>query len=370
MDRPIVFAVSAHGFGHLGQCVPVIDALRERFPRIPVTVVSSHPPERVAEFMPGGVSIHSAPPHVTIAMRDALTVETEVTRRAFLDWHKSYEAHSAEFANYLNTLQPRLVVTNVDYSWISAARSLNVPAIGFCSLNWADILDGIYPATDVAMRDVSGSIRSVYNLANRFLRVTPGMGMPGLSNLASVEVLARRGRAVDLREYVGGSRTHRFVLLSLGGVAQDVDLSGWEIPEDTLLIVPDAQAVRHPRVCAISKLGLDHIDVLASVDILLTKPGYGSFCEAWKNRTSVIYLRRNLWPEETALIDWIQRHIPAQEMSREEFTHGALSQVLQRLAERPATFNQLETGEKAVINHISQWLNDTESDRSDTVSPL
>ena len=217
------------------------------------------------------------------------------------------------------------------------------------------------------MREVSKSIRSVYNLANRFLRVTPGMGMPGLNNLASVEVLARRGRTVDLREYVGASKTHRFVLLSLGGVAQDVDLSGWDIPEDTLLIVPDAQAVEHPRVCAISSLGLDHIDVLASVDILLTKPGYGSFCEAWKNRTSVIYLRRNLWPEETALIDWIQRHIPAQEMSREEFTNGALSQVLQRLAERPATFDQLETGENAVINHISQWLNETESDRSDTV---
>lgn len=364
MNRPIVFAVSAHGFGHLGQCVPVIEALRRRFPGIPVTVVCSHSGERVAEFMPADISIAAAPSHVMIAMRDALTVDTSTTRQNFLDWHRDYDQRVAEFVNCLNALQPRLVVTNVDYSWISAARSLSLPVIGFCSLNWADILEGIYPETDHAMREVTEQIRRVYNTANRFLRVSPGMGMPGLHNLASVEVLARRGQAVDLRHYVSDSKVQRFVLLSLGGVAQDIDLSGWDIPVDTQLIVPDTLAVAHPRICAISSLGLDHIDVLASVDVLLTKPGYGSFCEAWRNQTALVYLRRNLWPEETVLIDWIQRHVPAQEMSREEFTKGALGSVLDRLAARPATFHQLETGENAVINHISQWLSESQFEGS------
>lgn len=357
MKNAIVFAISAHGFGHLGQSVPVIEALRQRYPDVPVVVLSSYTRERVAEFVPPDVHIHSAPEHVTVAMRDALTVDSETTRERFLCWHRDYAQHQQIFVDCLRKIQPRMVLSNVDFTWISAAQTLSLPTLVFCSLNWADILDGFYPGSDMEMRQVTTDIRKIYNSAGRFLRVSPGMGMPGLSNLSTVDVLARSGRRYDLRIRLRvGNNIRRVALFSLGGIAQRHDLSGWDIPTDTHLIVPDNLLVDHPRISPMSALGLSHIDILASVDVLVTKPGYGSFCEAWRNQTAVIYMRRNLWPEETALIDWIQRHVPAIEMSCEEFTSGALATVLARLAARPATFDHLQTGENAIVNHIGQWL--------------
>lgn len=355
MSGPLVFAVSAHGFGHLGQTVPVLEALRERFPSRELIVFSSIPQKQLQTFLPEGVSIVTAPEHVTIAMHDALTVDYPQTRERFVRWHRQYATHVQEYRELLASLRPKVLLTNVDYTVISAACSLDVPVLAFCSLNWSDILDAFVDG-DAEMRSVCESICEIYNSADKFLRITPAMEMPELTNRHTIDVLARSGKTHNLHRRLHLPASTRLVLLSLGGIEQAIDLSDWDIPDKTHVIVPDNVDDSRPDVTRMSALSLPYIDILASVDVLVTKPGYGSFCEAWRNSTSLIYVRRERWPEEAVLIDWIKRHCPAQELSCEDFAHGRLAAALKQLDEQSAGFALADTGEYQLINHLSGYL--------------
>ncbi|MBB3047566.1 hypothetical protein FHR99_001832 [Litorivivens lipolytica] len=360
MLRPIVIAISAHGFGHLGQCVPVVRAIQRRFPGRRVVVISEIMPDVLRDFLGEEVELCDAPAQVSILMKDALRVDLAATRKAFLDWHSDYDEHRKRYASILREINPELLLSNVDHTPISAARSLGIPAFAMCSLNWADILDALYSdeTEDSAMSAVCEEIREVYNNAEAFLRVTPGMGMKKLDNLHQVDVLAREGERFDLHRRLGVPDDHRFVLLSLGGITQTLDLNRWVLPEKTHWVVPDSAKITEgeANITPFGQLNMKFIDVLASVDILLTKPGYGSFCEAWRNQTSVLYVRRPRWAEEAALIDWIQRHTPSQEVSLEDFENGNINAAMSALLQRPATFSSLPCGETEVVNHLSTCL--------------
>ena len=51
---------------------------------------------------------------------------------------------------------------------------------------------------------------------------------------------------------------------------------------------------------------MDFTDLVRSVDAVLTKPGYGTFTEAAFNGTPVLYVRRDDWPEQDCLIEWLE----------------------------------------------------------------
>jgi hypothetical protein len=364
--RPIAVAISAHGYGHLGQCVPVVRALQRRFPARRVVVLSEIPPAVLRDFLDESVELVPAPAHVSILMKDALRVDLEATSQAFLDWQNRYDEKVAAFASVLRSIEPALLLSNVDHTPLSAARSLGIPAFAMCSLNWADILESLFfddanenlGADAEALTKVCHNIRAVYNSAEAFLRVSPGMGMQSLTNLHRVDVLAREGERYDLHKKLGVPEHHRLVLLSLGGIAQHLPLDRWTLPDDTHWIVPDNACVPadRSRMTPFNELNMKFIDVMTSVDILLTKPGYGSFCEAWRNQTSVLYVRRPRWAEEAALVDWIQRHAPAQEVSLEAFENGNINDAMMALLQRPATFSSLACGESEVLNHLAPYL--------------
>ena len=64
----------------------------------------------------------------------------------------------------------------------------------------------------------------------------------------------------------------------------------------------------HPDAIAYESFALNFTDLLCSVDAIVTKPGYGTFTEAAANGTPVLYQRRDDWPEQECLIEWLQRN--------------------------------------------------------------
>jgi UDP-N-acetylglucosamine:LPS N-acetylglucosamine transferase len=74
--------------------------------------------------------------------------------------------------------------------------------------------------------------------------------------------------------------------------------------------------------------------VLASADLVMTKPGYGTIVEAVVLGLPVIYVRRYNFADEGPLIDFLLRHGSGQELSREDFFSGNWQPALDALTER------------------------------------
>jgi len=76
--------------------------------------------------------------------------------------------------------------------------------------------------------------------------------------------------------------------------------------------------------------------VLVSVDVVLTKPGYGTYTEAVCNAVPVLSIERPDWPETAVLNRWVQQHSHLELMTREQFYKGTFApQVKALLAKDP-----------------------------------
>ncbi len=56
--------------------------------------------------------------------------------------------------------------------------------------------------------------------------------------------------------------------------------------------------------------------------------GYGTFAEAAGNGTAVLFQRREDWPEQDYLIDWLQVHTRCAEIGADELASGNLAHTL------------------------------------------
>ena len=73
------------------------------------------------------------------------------------------------------------------------------------------------------------------------------------------------------------------------------------------------------------------IDVLASSDVVLTKPGYGTYTEAVCNGVPVLTIERQDWPETVFLNNWVQQHGHLEVMTAEQFYSGRFAHLVTRL---------------------------------------
>jgi hypothetical protein len=305
----LYLALSGHGLGHLAQVAPVVNALGRQLPRLTLTVQTALPREKVATRIRLPFSLIADPPDVGMVMDGPLRVLRGASLRAHYAFHADWNRRLRQQIGHLERVRPDLILADIPYLILAAARQAGLPAVALCSLNWADILSayGNGPELD----RLAGSIRETYQGADLFLRPDPSMPMADLANARSVGPVAEVGR--DRR----GELIERFPALSdrilvaalFGGIPTTG--SGVEIPMPrdggVALLAPRSWQQTHPSCYALEDLGMSAPDVLASVHAALVKPGYGTYVEAACVGTPLLCLPRPDWPETPYLTRWLQR---------------------------------------------------------------
>ena len=330
---PLLYVViSHHGFGHIAQTAPVVSALQRRLGRLRVIVQCDAPHAVLTEHFHVPFEHIAEAADFGMVMNSSLDVDVAASHARYLDWHAEWGGKLQACAERLRRLQPQLVLSNVAYLPLAAAREARVPAAGYCSLNWADIY---YPyCGDLpGAQTIHRQMRDAYAGADLFLVPTPGMPMPDLPNRVTIGPVARIGldrrEAIDRRLRLG--REERLVLLFMGGVHTDLPLAQWPALSGVQLLTSGTAVVDHPRIATVGSLDLPYIDVLRSCDALVTKPGYGSFAEAGCNAIPVLYTRRQSWPEAEYLVQWLEAYGRCRELNRADLNSGRLKGALQAL---------------------------------------
>jgi UDP:flavonoid glycosyltransferase YjiC (YdhE family) len=180
-------------------------------------------------------------------------------------------------------------------------------------------------------------MRSAYASALVFLAPEPSMPMPGLTNVRPIGPIGRRGSdgRAHLRDRLGLESDRRLVLLSLGGVPFSIDIGRWPRLEGVHVLAAMTLEGTHPDVTDAGTLQISHIDLLASCDAVVTKPGYGTVTEAAVNGTPMLYVTRDGWPEEPYLVEWLRRVGRCESMPRAALIDGAFAQPLGALLRSP-----------------------------------
>lgn len=302
----IVFDVSGHGFGHLAQVAPVVGELRARLPaKDRITVRAGHPPEVLAAFLPAGVAVAPPPPDAVLAMHSPIDVDGPASIARYVALHADWPATVDAEAARLAALAPDLLVSDVGYVGLAAARRLGVAAHPLCSLDWyAPFLAYCRACPDFDR--IAGEILDAYRGASTFLQLAPHLPMDYLEDRRVFGPVARRGRnrRADLERRFPALAGKRLLLFAQGGI--DGGFRPEDMPRNPGVCWLFNQPVRDgiEGVISLPTLDLSFIDALASVDVVITKPGYGTLVEAVCNGVAVVSVERPDWPESPHLEAW------------------------------------------------------------------
>lgn len=340
--------ISSHGFGHLAQAAPILNALRAVRPDLRLTLRSGLPRERLALRIAGDFNHLHVASDFGFVMDNALDIDLTASAARYRDFHADWNERVAIEAAFLARLAPDLVFTDVAYLPLAGAAQAGIPSASSCSLNWADLVDHFFRGQDW-LPQVHGEILTAYRGANAFLRTTPGMPMldlPNVINIGPVATPAAMTRA-EVARRLRLPKARRWVLVALGGFDFPLPVDQWPQPPGIRWISPH-QALAH-------NLGFFN-DLLAAADAVITKPGYGTFVEAACHGVPVVYLRRPDWPEQEPLIDWLRAHDRCAEVSRRQAQEGDLLPTLEALWAMPAPKRPTTSGVDQAVRALLDLL--------------
>jgi hypothetical protein len=112
------------------------------------------------------------------------------------------------------------------------------------------------------------------------------------------------------------------------------------------------------RIHSIETLPFSFKTLLASVDVIMTKPGYGTIVEAVALQQPVVYVRRYNFADEPPLVDYLHRFGRGVELPIDDFANArwepALSKALSMLT--PPTPPPPATGAMQVASLLMPYL--------------
>ena len=335
---PLIWcAISGHGYGHAAQVVPVLNALGREIPNLSVLLRTTVSASFFQDRLTIPWTLQSVQQDVGCIQNGPLDIDIPSTWNALEEFHIGWEARVAVEAKAMTLAAPALVLADTPYLAASAAKQAGIPGAVVASFTWSDVLDCFADTESPEQHTILAAIRKAYGDADVGLRIAPGLPMAVVKRVHDIGPIAEPtpSRRDELRSCLKLKNGERLVLVGFGGIP--LNALPWQAMEQLQgyhFIVDRTPAPASSRVHPLSSLPFSFKRVLASADLIMTKPGYGTIVEAVVLGLPVIYVRRYNFADEGPLIDFLLRHGSGQELSREDFFSGNWQPALDALTER------------------------------------
>lgn len=335
-EKRLVFCISPHGFGHAAQTSSVVNHLIATRPELEIWIKTSLSEAFIKERFHPTVKIFPNIIDFGMLMASSIDVLAEDSWLRYKALHDHWDANIEKEMAELQQINPDLVVSNIAYVSLEAAHRLNIPSIAMSSLNWADIFEA-YCNDFSGAESIIEQMRQSYDKASTFVQFTPCPPMNWLNNKSPVSPITRLGnrKRQEINTQLQLNEKTKLVLIGLGGIEMRLSIETWPIAPNTLYIVPDEWQTQQENCIPLSVLQLPFIDILASVDGVITKPGYGTFSEAVCNQTPFVYVLRGDWPEEPFLEKFAKDFGNALSVTRDELNRGLFLDQFDAMMQNP-----------------------------------
>jgi L-arabinokinase len=371
----VVFSISGHGFGHAARSIEVINALRAARPEVPILVRTSAPRWLFDLTVSGHVRYVHRENDVGVVQVDALTPDLPATLQRADEFYGDLERRVRDEADALGAAGARLVVADAPPLAFAAAARAQIPSVALTNFTW----DWIYEDYARALRiqsPVPGIIRRLHEQAHGAWRLPfagPFQGFRAIRDLPLVARHARRRRD-DTRAAFGWLDDRPVVLASFGGVPFSANAADQAARDRGLRIVAtgDPRAARDAAAPLTSTLstgvvalndarlyhdGWRYEDLIAAVDVVVTKPGYGIVSECIANGAAMLYTSRGRFAEYDVLVQEMRRWLRCRFIPQEELRAGHWGPHVRALLSEPATAERpLADGAEVAARWISEML--------------
>jgi hypothetical protein len=350
----LYMAVTSHGFGHLSLCASVTEVLRSRLPQVQVTVDCALDPSPFFR----DITHESRSLDFGLVMRDARTIDRRASVDRYRVLHDEWEGTLARVCAVMAAHAPDLVLSCSGYLAVAAAHRLGIPVLGLGPLNWLGIGRFLFDG-DPVMASVLERMAASYALADGWFIPTPSMPQPDLPNPIPVGVISQPGKRDrrGLAEAMGLDPARPLALVNFGGLSSGLDAREWaRKPGDwALLAFSPTPAEREVLACA-RATGWPFPDILASVDAVVGKAGYGMLADCATAGIPMLMVERSDWPEAPYLEDWFFENARGQRLTKAALAEGRVGAELDALVAGAVPRPIVPSGAEEVVRFMEKFL--------------
>jgi hypothetical protein len=296
----VIAYVSGHGLGHSAREVEI---LRHLPSDVPLVVKSAAPEWFWRAEMRRPFTWVTDEFDVGCIQRDSLQIDIPATLRA---WQRvaaqNADRYAAE-ADYLRRSNARVVVSDIPSLPLVAAARAGLPALCVANFTWVDIYRRL-AEEEPTFHAIADGLTGEYAEATLLLEAGLSLHMPYFRDREAVGLVARPGRErrTDLLRHLPESASGKRLAL--------VYVSGWGLPipyeraeafEEWHFFSLDAPPYLPNNWSVVPRDALDHPDLVASADLVVSKPGYGLAAECLSLGTPLLFPPRPAFAEYDAL---------------------------------------------------------------------
>jgi L-arabinokinase len=362
----VLFYISGHGFGHASRDVEIINALGRRGVRI--LIRSSVAPVLLArtlrvpyELLPGACD-------TGVIQVSSIENDDAATVAAAVEFYRDFPARVEADTRALQDRAIGVVVGDIPPLAFEVAARLGVAGVAVGNFTWHWIYE-TYPGFLPHGAPVLTTIRDAYRKATLALQLPFSDGFDVFGHVTPVPLVARQPSESreTTRRRLGWPLDRKIALASFGGYGlPSLDLGRVDCAADWTVVVTDrvspaARAVpTHVQYLSETQLGAGGVryeNVIAAVDAVVTKPGYGILSECVSTRTPMLYTSRGAFREYDLLVSQMPRVVRSRFIAREDLLAGRWRLALHALLEQPAPPERMDArGADVAADLISACL--------------
>jgi L-arabinokinase len=345
--NPIAYYITAHGYGHGTRSCDVLRALYQMAPTQPVIVTTDLPRDfldsRLNEctnltFRPGAFD-------VGLVQKDSIQADLFQTLEKLEELYEQEEKLIAQERLFIQHNDIGLIVADIPAIPLAAAQRSGIPNVAIGNFSW----DWIYEAfakTDLHWEFFVEKFRAVYQQTDLLLRLPFAPPMEQFPKRKDIPLLASPGhphrKEIVNMSYNDISTDKQWILLSFTSL--DLDFQALEkirklSGEYEFFCV---EPLRYEDSCihSIDRHKIPFADVIASCDIVISKPGFGLVSECIVNNKPLIYSDRSDFAEYPYLVEGIETYLKNVHIPSADLYAGDVSRALGKIktAPEPAGF--------------------------------
>ena len=318
-------AISGHGYGHAAQVVPVLNALGVLIPGLTAILRTTVPSSFFRDRLAIQWELSPAEQDIGCVQDGPLKIDIDATWAAHRRFHKTWEARLSNEVAAIQAASPSLILADTPYLAIEAGSRAQIPTVALANFTWDLVLKDYCHASDTPQQQLIQRIRETYAKARMALRITPAPQIDAFSNMIDIGPIAspappERDRLASVLALTPNERT---VLVGFGGIPlTSLPLEHMEHLPPYRFLFDGPVPSGYSRIHSTKTLPLSFKALIASVDVIMTKPGYGTIVEAVAIQQPVVYVRRYNFADEPALVDYLHRYGRGVELSIDDFMQG------------------------------------------------
>jgi hypothetical protein len=358
----IAYYITPHGFGHAVRSLEVIRCLLASETEFRVTIVSDIPEFLIKQCVGQSLPFRKRRLDVGLVQKDSVRFDLEATKTALGLLSQNHDALVEEETSFFREESIQGIVSDIAFLPFYAASHHAIPAIGLSNFTW-DWIYQSYARFDPSWEPIITWIREGYRRCTLLLQLPMHGDCSSCPNIRDVPLVARKAqrKPSETLDLLGCDPHKRHYLISFADLnLDDSALRRLEKIDGTVFFFKHPLKLLFVNGRSLDTFDLSYPDIVAAMDGVITKPGYGIVSDCLAQGAPLVYTDRGSFPEYDVLVRDIKRHLTNVYLPSQDLYSGSWEGALQEIMRQPRRYPAIRNdGATVCAELIKNTLNRT-----------